>query len=198
MSKSTDEIRAAIKRKLADDEHITSDGNTHDEDPGDPLVTIGVFQEAGDDDWSKSCFRLFEIPRDEIESLNVGRAAEYLSQASRHDPGSVYFCVGGYCDDSRELYQIPEVCRFFGELILRSGPVFFHAAGGSGESTALNMPGAEFWLAVGLGAIDEQGAVSKPLIAEVKQAVMKGGTRAETFIKVAQKKCFKKRGWRYG
>ena len=144
----------------------------------------------------KCSTRMFQITREEIEALDTDRVYGWITQVSKINPGSGLFYIMGYCDDSREVWQIPDVCRFFGELIARSGAVFFHALH---KHNSFGAGGSDFWMAVGLAAIDEKGEGPVQLIEKVKQRVMgRRKAKRQLIIRGFQKEFFKKRGWRYG
>lgn len=79
-------------------------------------------------------FLKFELSRSEIEQQSTTRALTWLNELIS-DPAiawanrsTLVLCVGGYDDDSRELYEIPEVCRFLREINANWKYWFFFAS----------------------------------------------------------------------
>jgi hypothetical protein len=62
------------------------------------------------------------VPRNDVESLNTAPALSVLNdlyrdaETVRKFQERLYLSFAGYDDDSRELYEIPEVRRFIAEL----------------------------------------------------------------------------------
>lgn len=74
-------------------------------------------------DNSEQALIVLHISRDEIKASNFGSALERLhTMADTRENVLLYreslvFVVAGYDDDSREIFEIPEVRQFFTELV---------------------------------------------------------------------------------